>query len=148
MKLNLTDVEKETLSYHDVAYRILKLTNKKMKIQELFKEVLKEMDLPDSEYENGIVEFFELLVTDKRFIMLDSGYCDLKINHSTKIIIDDEDDELEVSANDDLDETDSDEESTDEESFDEDVVDDDPTDDDLDDLVIIDENEEQDGDIL
>jgi hypothetical protein len=80
--------------------------------------------------------------------MLDSGYCDLKINHSTKIIIDEEDDELEVSANDDLDETDSDEESTDEESFDEDVVDDDPTDDDLDDLVIIDENEEQDGDIL
>ena len=40
MKLNLTDEEKETLSYDDVAYLILKNTNKKQKIQDLFKRVL------------------------------------------------------------------------------------------------------------
>ena len=36
MKLKLTDEQKDTLSYDDVAYLILKETNKKAKIQDLF----------------------------------------------------------------------------------------------------------------
>ena len=71
MKLKLTDEQKDTLSYDDVAYLILKETNKKAKIQDLFKEVVKLLDLPESVYENNIGEFFELIVTDKRFIMFD-----------------------------------------------------------------------------
>ena len=46
--IKLTDEEKDTLSYNDVAYLILKDTNKKIKIQDLFKEVIKAMDLPES----------------------------------------------------------------------------------------------------
>ena len=45
--IKLTDEEKETLSYNDVAYLILKDTNKKIKIQDLFKEVIKALDLPE-----------------------------------------------------------------------------------------------------
>ena len=44
--IKLTDEEKDTLSYNDVAYLILKDKNKKIKIQDLFKEVIKVMDLP------------------------------------------------------------------------------------------------------
>ena len=91
--VKLTDEEKETLSYDDVAYLILNDEKKKIKIQDLFKKVIKVMGLPESEYEEGIGDFFELITTDKRFIILDKGYCDLKINHSTKVIIDDDDDE-------------------------------------------------------
>lgn len=140
MKLNLTDEEKETLSYDDVAYLILKNTNKKQKIQDLFKRVLKEMDLPDSDFENNIGEFFELLITDKRFIMLDKGYCDLKVNHSTKIVIE-EDEELDISLDEEpFDDIDNGE--IEEDNYDADASADDDTDDDLQDLVIIDDSED------
>lgn len=137
-KINLTEEELMKLSYDDVAYLILENNQKKMKIQDLFKEVIKVMNLEESAFEEHLADFFELLSTDKRFIMLEKGYWDLKINHSTKLIIDDEDEE-EI-----LDEV---EESTDEEkeetiNYDEEIIDDDETEDDLKDLVILDENDE------
>ena len=91
--IKLTDEEKDTLSYNDVAYLILKDTNKKIKIQDLFKEVIKAMDLPESTFEDDIEEFFELIITDKRLTMIDNGFVDLKINHSTKMIVDEDEDE-------------------------------------------------------
>ena len=144
MKLKLTDEQKDTLSYDDVAYLILKETNKKVKIQDLFKEVVILLDLPESVYENNIVEFFELMVTDKRFIMLDNGYCDLKINHSAKVIIDDEDDDFDIQPEDqdDMDEIEE------EDNYDEDANPDDDTDNDLQDLVIIDDSDELDSDMM
>lgn len=146
MKLKLTEEEKETMSYDDVAYVILKEYNKKIKIQELFKKVLKLMELPDSEFERGIGDFFELLITDKRFIMLDNGFCDLKINHSAKIIIDDDDEDFEISPTDELDDPLDEDEK--EDNYDDDNIDDDTVEDDLDDLVIIDDGEETDPDML
>ena len=144
--IKLTDEEKENLSYADVANLILKEEGKKIKIQQLFKKVIKAMDLPDSEFENSIADFFEIVITDKRFIMLNNGFCDLKINHSTKIIIDDDDEEYEVSP----DEDDSDDSATeaDEDNYDDDAVEDENPDDDLQDLVIIDENEDSDTELL
>ena len=91
--IKLTDEEKDTLSYNDVAYLILKDTNKKIKIQDLFKEVIKAMDLPEYTFEDDIEEFFELIITDKRLTMIDNGFVDLKINHSTKMIVDEDEDE-------------------------------------------------------
>lgn len=105
------------------------------------------MDLPDSEFENSIGDFFEIVITDKRFIMLDNGYCDLKINHSTKIVIDDDDEEYEVSPDDDNIDVDDDD-STTEDSYDDEAAPDDDADDDLQDLVIIDENEDPDSEML
>ncbi len=136
--LKLKKEELENMSYDDVAYLILEKKQNKMKIQELFKEVIKTMGLNEVVFEEHLADFFELLSTDKRFIMLNNGYWDLKINHSTKIIIDeDEDDEI-------LDTQDDEEKAEDEDiDFVEDIMDDD-SEDDLKDLVIVDETEEND----
>lgn len=138
MKLQLTDEQKDSLSYDDVAYLVLQEVNGQIKIQELFKKVIELLGLPVSTYENGIGDFFEQMVTDKRFIMLDGGFCDLKVNHSTKMIIDDED-EFEIVPEEE-EEMPLDEEEDGEDNYDEDANPDD-TDDDLDDLVVIDEND-------
>ena len=139
-KINLTEEELATMSYDDVAYLILENNQKKMKIQDLFKEVIKVMNLGDSAFEEHLADFFELLSTDKRFIMVEKGYWDLKINHSTKLIIDDEDDEEEIL--DEVEESNEDEEEEETINYDEELVDDDDSEDDLKDLVILDENEE------
>ncbi len=139
-KINLTEEELATMSYDDVAYLILENNQKKMKIQDLFKEVIKVMNLGDSAFEEHLADFFELLSTDKRFIMVEKGYWDLKINHSTKLIIDDEDDEEEIL--DEVEETNEDEEEEETINYDEELIDDDDAEDDLKDLVILDENEE------
>lgn len=144
MKRKLTEEEKENLSYSDVAYLILKETNKKHKIQDLFKEVIKLLDLGDEEFEANIGNFFEQIITDKRFIMLDGGYCDLKINHSAKVIVEDEEDDYEILPEDE----DFDDESE-EDNYNEDANADDDTEDDLQDLVILDDSEElDDSDIM
>ena len=143
MKIKLTDEEKESLSYGDVAYLILKDVNKKMKIQDLFKKVIKLLDLSDDDFESNIGNFFEQIITDKRFIMLDDGYCDLKINHSTKVILEDDDEDYEIVPEDeDFEEEDG------EDNYDEDANADDDADDDLQDLVILSSDEElEDSDI-
>ena len=140
MKVKLTQEQIDTMSYDDVAYLILEAYSKKMKIQDLFKRVLKAMELPDEEFTNGIGDFFELLLTDKRFIMLENGDWDLKINHSTKIVL--EDDEEEETFDLIEEETEETEEQDDSEvNYDEDTVEDDDEDE-LEDLVILDENDE------
>ena len=121
-KINLTEEELATMSYDDVAHVILETNGKKMKIQDLFKEVIRVMNLGESAFEDHLADFFELLSTDKRFIMLEKGYWDLKINQKTKLIIDDEEDE--------------------EINYDEEILDDDDAEDDLKDLVIMDDPEE------
>ena len=68
-KINLTEEELATMSYDDVASIILENNGKKMKTPDLFKEVIKVMNLPESDFETHIADFFELLSTDKRFIM-------------------------------------------------------------------------------
>lgn len=141
-KINLTEEELATMSYDDVAYIILEENGKKMKIQDLFKEVIKIMNLGENAFEEHLADFFELLSTDKRFIMLEKGYWDLKINHSTKIVIDDEEDEEEIIN--DIEEVEENEEDEEEINYDEELVDDDDAEDDLKDLVILDENEEND----
>ena len=127
--IKLSDEELETMSYTDVAYMILKENGSKMTIQDLFKSVIELMHLPESYFESKIADFFGLLTTDKRFIMLEKGYWDLSDNHSKKVVIESDDDEEEVVADDDV-------------NYDEAVVDDDDDDDDLKDLVIIDDVEE------
>lgn len=137
--LNLSEEELLSMSYDDVAYKVLEYREKKMKIQDLFKEVIRIMNLPESAFEDHLADFFELLSTDKRFIMLEKGYWDLKINHKTKLIIDEDDDEEEVIE----DRTAEEEEEKEEEiNYDEEIIDDDETEDDLKDLVVMDESEE------
>ena len=137
--IKLTQEELLSMSYDDVAYLILDNKKKKMKIQDLFKEVIKAMNLSENVFEEHLADFFELLSTDKRFIMLEKGYWDLKINHKTKLVIE-EDDDSDIL---DTEEETIDEEETDEDiNYDEEILDDDETEDEFKELVIMDESDE------
>ena len=137
--LKLTEEELVSMSYDDVAYKILENNKKKMKIQDLFKEVIKVMNLDSSAFEEHLADFFELLSTDKRFIMVDKGYWDLKINHKTNLIIEEyEDEEIIDTSNETEDEIEEDEEI----NYDEEIIDDDETEDDLKELIIMDDSDE------
>ena len=136
-KLSISEEELEQLNYNDVANIILTNKGKKMKLVDLYKGVVKMLNLEDDDMEH-ITDFFELLSTDKRFIMLDGGYWDLKIKHDKGMVIseDEEEDEEELPI--------EEEPTEDEEDYDDDIdKDDDIEEDDLKDLVIIDENEEE-----
>lgn len=140
--IKLTSEQIEQMSYTDVANLVLKEHGKKMKIQDLFQKVIKLMKLPDSYFESKIGDFFGILSTDKRFIMLEKGFWDLAENHSKKVIIDDEEDEEELDATDIEDIVDEENESE-EVNYDDDTVDDDDEEDDLKDLVIMDDGESE-----
>ena len=139
--IKLTSEQIEQMSYTDVANLVLKENGNKMKIQDLFQQVIKLMQLPDSYFESKIGDFFGLLSTDKRFTMLEKGFWDLAENHSKKVIIDDdeEEEEIETTEIDDI----VDDEEIDDVNYDDDTVDDDEDDDDLKDLVIMDDGENE-----
>ncbi|MBE6159205.1 MAG: DNA-directed RNA polymerase subunit delta [Firmicutes bacterium] len=139
MKLkNLSKEELESMSYDEIAYKIFEEENKKMKLPDLFKKICNLLDLDESEYENRIADFFQLISRDQRFTMLDKGYWDLKEKYKANIIMDnDEEEEIEESE-DDLDINEDDESY----NYDEDNEDDDVEEDDLKDLVIISDDEE------
>ena len=145
MKLkDLTEQDIDAMSYDDLALMILTEKNKKMKINDLFKEVSKLARLSEDEYIEKLPAFFDVLSTDHRFIMLENGLWDLRTKHSTKVVIDPEDEE-DIEEDIDIEETDDIEEDKDENIYADDDEDDltDDDDDDLKDLVIIDEDDEQ-----
>ena len=135
----------ELLSNKDIAYMILEESNKKINTADLFKKIIKLLELPDSVFESKIADFYTALATDKRFILLDNGKWDLRNNHtSDKVIkIADEDDDEEDEDEEENDEDKQDDDSIEEDNFDD--TDDDDYDDDtneeLKDLVVIDEDE-------
>ncbi len=137
----LTYDELELMSYDDIAYEILREKGSKMTIKDLFSQIIKLLGLPKEEYENHVGDFFEILSTDKRFIMLEKGFWDLRVNHSHKIKIEEDDEDF----IDDLDIEEVEETETEEEEIDEDVdPEDDEAEDDLKDLTVISEDEEDD----
>ncbi len=142
MKLkNMSREELEMLSYAEIASLILTENKKKMKIAEVFKKICDLLGLSNAEYENGISEFFEIVSTNKLFTVLPGGFCDLKVRHKTKVVVDDEDEEGLVEEESEDEEIESDEEN--EEIFYDDSAEDDDVcdDDELQDFVIIDEDE-------
>ena len=95
--MKLSDISKdelETMNYDDIAYVILNEEKTKMKINVLFKKVCDALALSEKDFEDNIAAFFELLTTDKRFIMLEDGSWDLKELHNPKVIIDEEEEEI------------------------------------------------------
>lgn len=132
--------EIEFMSYDDVALVVLQEGNRKMKLRDIFAKVCKFKGLSDEVVDEQLVDFFELMSTNKRFIMLENGYWDLQSRHKLDENILDDDEDEEIIDNDDLDEEIVEE---DEDIYydNEDEVDD-IGDDDLKDLVIIDSDEE------
>lgn len=131
----------EIMGYDDIAILVLQDSGKKMKVADIFKKICDALELSESEYENQIGDFFELLSTNKNFIMLENGFWDLKSKHNSKIVIDEEEEDLsEVSDEEEEMEENSDEE---EDIFYETDDDDEVVEDDLNDLVIIDMEDEE-----
>ena len=145
MSLKMKKEELELLSNKDIAELLLQNSKRTLNTADLFKKIIKLLELPESTFESKIADFYTSLATDKRFILLDNGKWDLRINHTSDKVIkvsSDEDEEDDEELDEEKDE-DSDEEDDDEDSYDdkdEEVYDDD-TNEELKDLVVIDEDE-------
>ena len=136
----LTNEQLDSMSYTDIAEYVLEQKGKKMKIADLFTEVIKlRGDDPKAIFEDKIGDFFGLVSSDNRFVMLDKGLFDLSKKHKNSINMNlDEEDEEEIIL-------DEEEEQEDEDIIDYDEaidVDDDQEEDDYKDLVIIDSDDE------
>lgn len=141
--MKITDLSKEELeskSYDDIAYMILESSGEKVKITDLFKQICDLLGLSNEEYEAKIADFFQVLSTDHRFIMLEKGFWDLRSRHQAKIIIEDDEDDIDSSLEDEEEEIEEDDDNI---YYDEDE----PTDDDDDDLqglvVVNDDSDEE-----
>lgn len=140
MKLKkMSKEELEAMGYDEIAYKIFEEEQKKLKLPDLFRKICDLLELDESEYENRIADFFQLISRDQRFTMLDKGYWDLKEKYKANIIMDNDDEEEEIEeSEDDLDINEEEETSY----YDEDNEDDDVEEDDLKDLVIISDDED------
>ncbi len=143
--MNFKDISKEeleTMSYDEIAYLVLEKKGKKMKLLDLFQNVCKILNLPESMVEERIADFFELLSINKKFVLLENGFWDLAINHLQDIVVEDEEDNVSEELLEEDDSENSDEYQDEEDIFyDNDLDDSDEDEDDLKDLVVIDEDE-------
>lgn len=144
MALKMKKEELELLSNKDIAELILQNSKRTLNTADLFKKIIKLLELPESVFESKIADFYTSLATDKRFILLDNGKWDLRTNHTSdkivKVISDDEDDDEEEEEEEDKEEDSSDDEEDSYDDKDDEVYDED-TNEELKDLVIIDEDE-------
>lgn len=142
MSLKLKKEELELLSNKDIAELILENSKKTINTADLFKKIIKLLELPESTFEAKIADFYTSLATDKRFILLNNGKWDLRSKHTSDKVV-------KVISEDDEDEEDENEENTSSiEDIEEDNYDDnededynEDTNEELKDLVVIDEDE-------
>lgn len=131
--------ELELMGYDDIALLILQESGKKMKLRDIFTKVINVLELPEERIDEELMDFFELMSINKKFVMLDKGYWDLQSRHKLDIVFDMDDEEDEEDENDMEDE---DIEEDDDIFYDKDDDTDDVPDDDLADLVVVDDLDE------
>lgn len=133
----------ELLSNKDIAILILEDSKKTINTADLYKKIIKLLELPESTFESKIADFYTALATDKRFILLDNGKWDLRSNHtSDKLIKVREDDDEEEDDDDEIEEKPEEDEIEEDNYDDNDDTDyDEDTNEELKDLVVIDEDE-------
>ena len=136
--------ELELISNKDIAAMILEDSKRNLNTAELFKKIIKLLELPESTFEAKIADFYTALATDKRFILLDNGKWDLRSNHTSDKVVklstdDDDDDEDEETEEDKIEDIQDNEDNYDDTDDDSDY--DDDTNEELKDLVVIDEDE-------
>ncbi len=145
MSLKMKKEELELLSNKDIAELILQNSKRTLNTADLFKKIIKLLDLPESAFESKIADFYTSLATDKRFILLDNGKWDLRANHtSDKVIkVSSDDEEEEEEEEEEIEKEEEEDSEEDEDSYDDkdDEVYDDETNEELKDLVVIDEDE-------
>ncbi len=130
----------ELMSNKDITFNLLENSKKTINTADLFNEILKLLELPSSEFDKKIGDYYTALATDKRFILLDDGTWDLRSRHTSDkvktISEEDEEDEDEEEIT-----KDENQEEIEEDNYDDTDDDYDDTDEDLKDLVVIDEDE-------
>lgn len=135
---NMTKEDLELLSNKDITNLLLEEKGKQS-TPDLFKKIIKLLDLPESTFDQKIGDYYTSLTTDKRFILLEDGKWDLRSRHTSDKVIkvdEEEDEDLEE-----VEEEEQEEETDDFDSIDNDEDDIDDDDDDLKDLVVLDEDE-------
>ena len=65
--------ELELLSNKDITFNLLENSKKTINTADLFNEILKLLELPSSEFDKKIGDYYTALATDKRFILLALG---------------------------------------------------------------------------
>lgn len=133
--------ELELMGYDDIALLILQESGKKMKLRDIFAKVINVLGLPEETIDEELMEFFELMSTNKKFVMLDKGYWDLQSRHKLDLVFDMEEDEEEL-ENDEEDNIEEETEEDDDIFYDKDDETDDVAEDDLADLVVVDDIDE------
>ena len=146
MSLKMKKEELELLSNKDITELILENSKRTLNTADLFKKIIKLLELPDSTFEAKIADFYTSLSTDKRFILLDNGKWDLRSNHTSDKVVkiaEEDDDEEEDEEEMDDEEKEMQNEDDDEDNYDDtdDEDYDDETNEELKDLVVIDEEE-------
>lgn len=131
--------ELELLSNKDITFYLLENSKKTINTADLFTEIIELLELPKSEFDKKIGDYYTSLATDKRFILLEDGTWDLRSRHtSDKIKIveseEEEEDEEEVIKEEQPEEIQEDNYDDTEEDYDD-------AEEDLKDLVVIDEDE-------
>jgi DNA-directed RNA polymerase delta subunit. len=142
MKLSSMKKEQlELLTKIDLTKLILEDSKKTMTTAELFKEIIRLLELPASTFENKVADYYTALSTDKNFILLDDGKWDLRSHHKSDkvIVMDDEDDEEELDTEDEIEQEEEDDLSN--VYSEDDDFGDDSDDDDFKNLVVVDEDE-------
>ncbi len=66
----------------ETAYEIVKNAKEPLTFQQLWKKIVEEMGMSQSDSENKISKFYTQLSFDNRFVMLDENHWDLKERHS------------------------------------------------------------------
>ena len=88
----------ELLSNKDITNLILEESKKPLNTADLFKKIIKLLDLPDETFEKKIGDFYTSLSTDKRFVLLENGCWDLRNRYTSdkviKTAIEEDDDEI------------------------------------------------------
>ena len=133
----------ELLSNKDITNLILEENKKPLNTAELFKKIIKLLELPDSVFESKIGDYYTALSTDKRFILLDDGTWDLRSRHtSDKVVkVTDEEDEEDEETDADSEQLDKEDDLGEDDYDDTDEEYDEDTNEELKDLVVIDEDE-------
>ena len=94
----------ELLSNKDITNLILEESKKPLNTADLFKKIIKLLDLPDETFENKIGDFYTSLSTDKRFVLLENGCWDLRNRYTSdkviKTAIEEDDDEIDENEED------------------------------------------------
>ena len=127
--------ELELMGYDDIALLILQESGKKMKLRDIFAKVINVLGLPEETIDEELMEFFELMSTNKKFVMLDKGYWDLQSRHKLDLVFDMEEDDEEL-ENEEEDNIEEETEEDDDIFYDKDDETDDVAEDDLADLAV------------